>query len=261
MDSGDVVKKVDGIPTKEPAFGLPAIWIPENKQEEAKFAGYTVVDNAAIIATHLIEIIRSYADQLLGRQEVQNLLDNLAKTNPKVVEELVPSLLSLGAVQKVLQNLLREAVSIRDLLTIVETLADYAPVAKDPDVLTEYVRQKLARTIADPHIAKDGMLPVITLEQDVEDVLVNSIKHTEHGSYLSVEPNVATSIANSVSNQIEKVLTTGFQPVILCSPAIRRHFRRMVEQFAPSIMVLSHNELPNNIRFKALGKVGLGHAG
>ena len=261
MDSGDVVKKVDGIPTKEPAFGLPAIWIPENKQEEAKFAGYTVVDNAAIIATHLIEIIRSHADQLLGRQEVQNLLDNLAKTNPKVVEELVPSLLSLGAVQKVLQNLLREAVSIRDLLTIVETLADYAPVAKDPDVLTEYVRQKLARTIADPHIAKDGMLPVITLEQDVEDVLVNSIKHTEHGSYLSVEPNVATSIANSVSNQIEKVLTTGFQPVILCSPAIRRHFRRMVEQFAPSIMVLSHNELPNNIRFKALGKVGLGHAG
>ena len=261
MDSGDVVKKVDGIPTKEPAFGLPAIWIPENKQEEAKFAGYTVVDNAAIIATHLIEIIRSHADQLLGRQEVQNLLDNLAKTNPKVVEELVPSLLSLGAVQKVLQNLLREAVSIRDLLTIVETLADYAPVAKDPDVLTEYVRQKLARAIADPHIAKDGMLPVITLEQDVEDVLVNSIKHTEHGSYLSVEPNVATSIANSVSNQIEKVLTTGFQPVILCSPAIRRHFRRMVEQFAPSIMVLSHNELPNNIRFKALGKVGLGHAG
>ena len=261
MDSGDVVKKVDGIPTKEPAFGLPAIWIPENKQEEAKFAGYTVVDNAAIIATHLIEIIRSHADQLLGRQEVQNLLDNLAKTNPTVVEELVPSLLSLGAVQKVLQNLLREAVSIRDLLTIVETLADYAPVAKDPDVLTEYVRQKLARAIADPHIAKDGMLPVITLEQDVEDVLVNSIKHTEHGSYLSVEPNVATSIANSVSNQIEKVLTTGFQPVILCSPAIRRHFRRMVEQFAPSIMVLSHNELPNNIRFKALGKVGLGHAG
>ncbi len=261
MDSGDVVKKVDGIPTKEPAFGLPAIWIPENKQEEAKFAGYTVVDNAAIIATHLTEIIRSHADQLLGRQEVQNLLDNLAKTNPKVVEELTPSLLSLGGIQKVLQNLLREDISIRDMLTIVETLADYAPVAKDPDVLTEYVRQKLARAIVDPHIAKDGMLPVITLEQDVEEVLLNSIKHTEHGSYLSVEPNVATSIANSVSKEIEKVMTTGFQPAVLCSPALRRHFRRMVEQFAPSIMVLSHNELPNNIRFKALGKVGLGHAG
>jgi len=261
MDSGDVAKKVDGIPTKEPAFGLPAIWIPENKQEEAKFAGYTVVDNAAIIATHLTEIIRSHADQLLGRQEVQNLLDNLAKTNPKVVEELAPSLLSLGGIQKVLQNLLREDVSIRDMLTIVETLADYAPVTKDPDVLTEYVRQKLARAIVDRHIAKDGMLPVITLEQDVEDVLVNSIKHTEHGSYLSVEPNAATSIANSVSKEIEKVMTTGSQPALLCSPALRRHFRRMVEQFAPSITVLSHNELPNNIRFKALGKVGLGHAG
>jgi len=257
MDPGDVVKKIDGIPTREPAFDLPAIWIPENKQEEAKFAGYTVVDNAAIIATHLTEIIRSHADQLLGRQEVQNLLDNLAKTNPKAVEELTPSLLSVGGVQKVLQNLLREDVSIRDMLTIVETLADYAPVTKDPDVLTEYVRQKLARAIVDPLIAKDGTLPVITLEQNVEDVLLNSIKQTDHGSYLSVEPNVATSIANSVSRQMEKVMTTGSQPVLLCSSALRRHFRRMVEQFAPSTTVLSHNELPNKIRFKSLGKVNI----
>ncbi len=261
MDPGDVVKQLDGIPTKEPAFNLPAIWIPENKEEEAKFAGYTVVDNATIMATHLTEIIRGHADQLLGRQEVQNLLDNLAKTYPKAVEELTPSLLSLGGIQKVLQNLLREGVSIRDMLTIVETLADYAPVTKDPDLLTEYVRQKLARAIVNPHIAEDGMLPVITLEQDIEDVLLNSIKHTEHGSYLSVEPNVATSIANSVSKQLEKVMTAGSQPVLLCSPALRRHFRRMVEQFAPSIMVLSHNELPNNIRFKSLGKVNLAHAG
>ncbi|MCK4388861.1 MAG: flagellar biosynthesis protein FlhA [Desulfobacterales bacterium] len=257
MDPGDVAKKLDGIPTREPAFDLPAIWIPENKQEEAKFAGYTVVENTAIMATHLTETIRSYADQLLGRQEVQNLLDNLAKTYPKAVEELTPSLLSLGGIQKVLQNLLREGVSIRDMLTIVETLADFAPVTKDPDVLTEYVRQKLARAIVNSHIAKDGMLPVITVEQDVEDVLLNSIKHTEHGSYLSVEPNVATSIANSVSKQIENVMTTDFQPVLLCSPAIRRHFRKMVEQFAPSIMVFSHSELPNNIRFKSLGKVNL----
>ena len=261
MDPGDAVKKIDGIPTREPAFDLPAIWIPENKQEEAKFAGYTVVDNAAIIATHLTEIIRSHADQLLGRQEVQNLLDNLAKTNPKAVEELTPSLLSVGGVQKVLQNLLREDVSIRDMLTIVETLADYAPVTKDPDVLTEYVRQKLARAIVDHLIAKDGTLPVITLEQDVEDVLLNSIKHTDHGSYLSVEPNVATSIANSVSKQMEKVMTTSSQPVLLCSSALRRHFRRMVEQFAPSTTVLSHNELPNKIRFKSLGKVNIQDCG
>jgi len=261
MDPGDVVKKIDGIPTTEPAFHLPAIWIPENKEEEAKFAGYTVVDNAAIVATHLTEIIRNHADQLLGRQEVQNLLEHLAKTHPKSVEELTPSLLSLGGIQKVLQNLLREGVSIRDMLTIVETLADHAPVTKDPDVLTEYVRQRLARAIVNPHIAEDGMLPVITLDQDIEEVLLSSIKHTEHGSYLSVEPNVATSIANSVSKQIEKIMTTGFQPILLCSPALRRHFRRMVEQFAPSIMVLSHNELPNNIRFKSLGQVNLDHAG
>ncbi|MBW1739616.1 MAG: flagellar biosynthesis protein FlhA [Deltaproteobacteria bacterium] len=261
MDPGDVVKKVDGIPTKEPAFGLSAIWIPESKREEAKFAGYTVVDSAAIVATHLTEIIRGHSDQLLGRQEVQNLLDNLAKTHPKAVEELTPSLLSLGGIQKVLQNLLREGVSIRDMLTIVETLADYAPVTKDPDVLTEYVRQKLARAIILPHIGEDSVLPVITLEQDVEDVLLNSVKHTEHGSYLSVEPKVATSIANSVSKQIEKIMTMDLQPILLCSPALRRHLRRMVEQFAPSLMVLSHTELPNNIRFKSLGKVGLGYAG
>ena len=261
MDPGDVVKQIDGIPTTEPAFQLPAIWIPKNKKEEAKYAGYTVVDNAAIVATHLTEVIRNHADQLLGRQEVQSLLEHLAKTHPKSVEELTPSLLSLGGIQKVLQNLLREGVSIRDMLTIVETLADYAPVTKDPDVLTEYVRQKLARAIVNPHISEDGMLPVITLDQDIEEVLLSSIKHTEHGSYLSVEPNVATSIANSVSKQIDKIMTTGFQTILLCSPALRRHFRRMVEQFAPSIMVLSHNELPNNIRFKALGKVNLGHAG
>ncbi|NVL89376.1 MAG: flagellar biosynthesis protein FlhA [Desulfobacterales bacterium] len=257
MDPGDVTDKIDGVPTREPAFDLSAVWIPKNRQEEAKFAGYTVVDNAAITATHLTEIIRSNADQLLGRQEVQNLLDNLAKTNPKAVEELVPSLLSLGAIQKVLQNLLREGVSIRDMLTIVETLADYAPVTKDPDVLTEYVRQRLARAIVAPYIAEDGTLPVLTLEQGVEDILVNSIKHTEHGSYLSVEPNMATSIADSASKEIEKVVATGFQPVLLCSPALRRHFRRMVEQFAPSIMVFSHSELPGNIRFKSLGKVSL----
>ena len=261
MDPGDATSKLDGIPSREPAFDLPAIWIPESKQEEAKFAGYTVVDNAAIVATHLTEIIRSHSDQLLGRQEVQSLLDNLARTNPKVVEELVPSLLSLGAIQKVLQNLLGERVSIRDMLTIVETLADYAPVTKDPDVLTEYVRQKLARAIVHPYVGDDGMLPVITLDKEVEEVLVNSIKQTEHGSYLSVEPNLATSIANAVSKQIEKVVNTGFQPVLLCSPALRRHFRRMVEQFAPSIVVFSHSELPGNIRFQSVGEVGLGNAG
>ncbi len=261
MDPGDAVQKIDGIATKEPAFGLPAVWIPEKRQDEAKFAGYTVVDNTAIIATHLTELIRHHADELLGRQEVQNLLDNLARTHPKVVEELTPALLSLGAIQKVLQNLLREGVSIRDILTIVETLADYSPVTKDPDLLTEYVRQRLARSIVSDHIQEDGVLNVVTLEQDVEDVLVNSVKNTEHGSYLSVDPKVASSIADSVSKETEKVMAKGFQPIVLCSPQIRRHFRRMVEQFAPSLIVLSHSELSNNIRFKSMGRIQLGHAG
>ncbi|NVM21145.1 MAG: FHIPEP family type III secretion protein, partial [Desulfobacterales bacterium] len=259
MDAGGAVQKIDGIATKEPAFDLPAVWIPESRRDEAKFAGYTVVDNTAIIATHLTEVIRRHADELLGRQEVQNLLDNLAKTHPKAVEELTPSMLSLGGIQKVLQNLLKEGVSIRDMLTIVETLADYAPVSKDPDLLTEYVRQRLARAIVSHYMPEDGVLPVITLEQDVEDALANSIQHTEHGSYLSVDPKVANSIINSVSGEMERLMAKGSQPVVLCSPVLRRHFRRMVEQFVPSLVVLSHSELANNIRFKSLAKVQLGH--
>ena len=261
MDPGDAIQKIDGIQTEEPAFGLKAVWIPEKQQDEAKFAGYTVVDNTAIVATHLSEVIRRHAHELLGRQEVQNLLDNLAKTHPKVVEELTPALLPLGIVQKVLQNLLREGVSIRDMLTIVEGLADYAPLTKDPDLLTEYVRQKLARAIVNQHVPDNGVLSVLTLEQDVEDVLLKSVQHTEHGSYLSVDPKVASSIMNSVNKETERVMAKGVQPVILCSPQLRRHFRRMVERFAPSLMVLSHSELSDNVQFKSLGKVGLEHAG
>ena len=261
MDPGDAVQKVDGVPCREPAFDLPAVWIPEKKQEEAKYAGYTVVDNTAIIATHLTEVIRRHADELLGRQEVQNLLDNLSRTNPKAVEELTPALLPLGVIQKVLQNLLREGVSIRDLLTIVEALADYATVTKDPDVLTEYVRQRLARAIVTDHIPEDGVLNVLTLEQDVEEALMNSVQHTEHGSYLSVDPNLADTIMTSVNKETERAVAKGYEPIIVCSPQLRRHFRRMVEQFAPSLMVLSHSELLNNAKFKSLGKVRLQYGG
>ncbi len=260
MDPGEVVQKVDGISTKEPAFDLPALWIPEKKRDEAKYAGYTVVDSTAIVATHLTELIRRHAYELLGRQEVQNLLDNLARTHPKAVEELTPALLSLGMIQKVLQSLLKEGVSIRNLLTIVETLADYAPATKDSDLLTEYVRQKLARAIVSPHIREDGMLNVLTLDQNVEDVLLRSVQHTEHGSYLSVDPKVAGSIMESVNKETEKVMAKGLHPIILCSPQLRRHFRRMIEQFAPSLMVLSHSELLNNIQFRSLGKVRLNYA-
>ena len=261
MDPGDITSKLEGIETKEPAFDLPAIWIPSNQREEAKFAGYTVVDNSSVMATHITSIIRMHADELLGRQDVQHLLDNLKKSYPKVIEDLDPQVLPLGIIQKVLQNLVKESVSIRNLLTIIETLIDYAGMTRDPELLTEYVRQKLARSIVTPHLSDDGTLPVITIAQDVEEVLLNSIQHTEHGSYLSVDPTVANAIMESIGRETENIMAMGFQPIVLCSPTLRRHFRKMVEQFAPSLMVFSQAELLNNMRFKSLGKVRLKYEG
>jgi len=261
MDPGDATRKIEGIETKEPAFNIPACWIPETRKEEAKLSGYTVVDDATIMATHLTEVLRKHASELLGRQEVQNLLDNLSKSYPKAVEELVPNLLSLGGVQKVLQNLLEERISIRDLLTIVETLADCAPLTKDPDLLTEYVRNKMSRSIISPHIGEDGYLKLITMSQDVEDILLKGIQKTEHGSYLSVDPNIADTIISSIKKEAEKAMSKNIQPILLTTPVIRRHLRKMLEYFVPSLMVLSQSELLNDIGFKAIGKVKLSHAG
>ena len=261
MDPGDVARKIEGIETMEPAFHLPAIWIPETKKEDAKLSGYTVVDNVTIMATHLTEAIRNHAPELLGRQEVQNLLDNLSKSYPKAVEELVPNLLTLGTVQKVLQNLLQERVSIRDMLTIVESLADYAPLTKDPDLLTEYVRNRLSRSIISPYIGEDGVLKLITLAQEVEDILQKGIQKTEHGVYLSVDPKVAKPIINSIKGEAEKAMAQNIQPILLASPVIRRHLKKMVENFVPSIIVLSQNELLNDMSFRSIGEVHVSYAG
>jgi len=261
MDPGDAVRKIEGIETSEPAFNLPAVWIADNKKEEAKLAGYTVVDNVTVMATHLTEVLRNHASDLLGRQEVQNLLDNLSKSCPKAVEELLPNLLSLGIIQKVLQNLIQERISIRDLLTIVETLADCAPATKDPELLTEYVRHKLSRSIVSPYIGEDGMLKLITMAQDVEDVLLNGIQKTEHGSYLSIDPKVANTIITSIKEEAEKAMAKNIQPILLTTPAIRRHLKKMVEYFVPSLMVLSQSELISDIGFKSIGKVSLNYAG
>ncbi len=257
MDPGDILQKIEGIPTTEPAFNLPALWIPPEREEDAKFAGYTVVDNSTVIATHLTEIIRSNSADLLGRQEVQHLLDNLAKTSPKVVEELVPGILPLGIVQKVLQNLLRERISIRNLLNIVETLADYGPMSKDPDLLTEYVRQKLARSIVGVVTQPDGTLPVIGLASELEEAVSNNIQQTEHGSFLSIEPRIAERIIDAVRQEVEKQMAVNLQPVFLCSPGIRRHFRKLLEQYFPSVMVISHAEISPNVSIKAVGRVSL----
>lgn len=257
MDPGGTAQPMEGVPTTEPAFHLPALWIPQDKEDEAKFAGYTVVDNSTVIATHLTEIIRNNAYDLLGRQEVQHLLDNLAKTSPKAVEELVPNLLSIGVVQKVLQNLLRERISIRNLLTIVETLADYAPMGKDPDLLTEYVRQKIARGMLASFYGENKTLQVITLDQAVEDLLGKNIKHTEHGSYLALDPKIAEKIIASASTAVEKQLASDVQPVIMCSPGLRRHFRKLIEHALPSVFVISHAEIVDDINLQAGGKVRL----
>ncbi|MBF0102749.1 MAG: flagellar biosynthesis protein FlhA [Desulfobacterales bacterium] len=261
MDPGDVGQKIDGIPTTEPAFNLPALWIPYEREEDAKFSGYTVVDNSTIIATHLTEIIKNNADQLLGRQEVQHLLDNIAKTSPKPVEELVPNLLSLGSVQKVLQNLLRERISIRDMLTIVETLADYAAMSKDPDLLTEYVRQKLARSILAPYVQPNRSLQVITLDRKLEELLQKSIQHTDHGSYLAIEPNLAENILVAIREQLGKVMAINIQPILLCSPVLRRHLRKLIESTSPTTLVISHAEILHNLNIQSVGKVALKYGG
>ena len=260
MDPGDATRKIDGIETVEPSFNLPAIWIPDATKDEAKLSGYTVVDNVTVMATHLTEVLKNHVAELLGRQEVQNLLDNLAKYYPKAVEELVPSILSLGTVQKVLQNLLREQVAIKDMLTIVETLSDYGTVSKDPEFLTEYVRHKLSRSIISPYLENGNVLKLINLSQETEDLLQKNIQKTDHGSYLTVDPKIADALINSIKLETEKAMAKNIQPILLTSPTLRRHLRKMVEYFVPALIVLSHSELLSDIRIQSIGEVGFNYA-
>lgn len=258
LSSSEMKNDLEGIPTKEPVFGMPALWISEKKKDDAVFKGYTVVDIPTIMATHLSEVIRSHADELLSRQDVQKLLDRLSQQFPKAVEELTPNLLPLGVIQKVLQNLLKERVPIRDLLTIVEALADYAPITKNPDILTEYVRQRLARSIVKQYETPDGILPVIALDQGVEDILREKVQKEEYGIALSLEPNLVHKIIVSLNQVLERCLHLNYQPVLLCSPVIRRHLRRLLERFFPNLVVLSHSELIPQIKIQSLGTVSLG---
>jgi flagellar biosynthesis protein FlhA len=255
MDPGDAKKQIEGVPTQEPAFNLPAVWIPAARKEEAQFAGYSVVDLSTVIATHLTEVIKSHANELLGRQEVQRLLDNLAKSSPKTVEELNGAL-PLGRTQKVLQYLLKERVSIRDMLTICETLADYAPLTKEPEMLVEYVRQKLARGILKAILGSGAVdMHVLTLDPVVEDVITAGIQKTEHGSYLSVDPDKVQAILASLQVEMEKFGPLTQPPAVLCSPVVRRHFRHLVERFVPTLVVLSHNELVTDLNIHSVGVI------
>ena len=256
MKTGDVEEEIAGIDTIEPAFGLPALWINAEEQERAQLAGYTVVDLPTVLSTHLIEIIKSYAPEFLGRQETQRLVDNFAKNEPKVVEELIPNILPLGTVQKVMQNLLRERVSIRDLHTVMETLADMGPVTKDPDLLTEYTRQNMARTITRQYQTQDGTLPLISLSQDLEDQLAGSLQTTPQGTYLGIDPEAAQSIIQNIEGEMERFSVSNYQPILLCSPLIRPHVKRLTERFMPNLVVLSHNEISTDVRIESLGVVG-----
>jgi len=257
MDSGTTKREIEGIPTTEPAFGLPAKWIAEDKKDEAQVAGYTVVDPSTVIATHLTEVLRSHADELLGRQDTQKLLDNLAKTQPKVVEELTPGTLPLGTVQKVLQKLLKERVSIRDMLTICETLADHGTTIKDPDILTELVRQQLSRSITRQYTDDDGSIHALTLATNLEDLIRESVQQGEHGSVLNMDPNTAQALISAIEKEAERVMNEGYQPLIICAPVIRRHLRRIMERFLPQIAVLSHAEISGRVNIETLGTITL----
>ncbi|NPA48420.1 MAG: flagellar biosynthesis protein FlhA [Thermodesulfobacteria bacterium] len=247
MDPGDAKKKIDGIPTTEPAFGLPALWIPEDKKEEAELAGYTVVDLSTVVITHLAEVIKNHADELLGRQEVQRLLDALAKHYPKAVEECL-NVANLGMVQKVLHNLVRERVSIRDLLTIVETIADYGQHIKDPDLLTEYVRQRLGRVIVKPYLAPDGKLHAAAIGEDIEEAVRRSLQRTDQGTFLNLDPKVGSRIVAACTQAAERLASMGYSPVFLSGPVSRRHLRRLIERSLPQAAVISQAEIPPQVQ-------------
>lgn len=254
MNPGTAEDEIDGIPTTEPAFGLPALWITESQRDRAEMLGYTVVDPPSVISTHMTEVIKRHAHELLSRQDVQTLLDNVKSNYPAIVEELVPKQLSLGEVQKVLCNLLHEGVSIRDLVTILEALSDYAPVTRDTDMLTEYVRQALGRAISKSFITPDNS-DVITLDPQLEQLILDSVQKTEVGSYLAIEPSVINKITQNLLKLVEKVAQLGKQPIVLASPMVRLYFKRLTEQSIPGLVVLSYNELDPSAKVRSIGMV------
>ena len=243
MNPGYVEEEITGIPTFEPSFHLPAIWITESQRERAESLGYTVVDPPSIIATHLTEVIRGHIAELLTRQDVQNLVNNLKESNPVLVDELIPKLLGLGEVQKVLQNLLQEGISIRDLLTIFETLADHAQTTRDTDVLTEYTRQALKRAISNKYFPNNETTSVITLDPKVEQEIMSSVKQTEQGAYLTLDPDKTKAIINSVENEIQKLESLGKNAIIITSPIVRMYFKKLTEDYFKDLIVVSYNEV------------------
>lgn len=247
--------EITGIDTLEPAFSLPARWIETADKDRAEMKGYTVVDPASVLATHLTAIIKSHAHELLGRQEIQNIVNFIKEQNSAVVDELIPDLMSLGDLQRVLANLLKEQVSIRDMITIMETLADYSKLTKDADVLTEYVRQALKRQISKQYSGDKQTMSVLTLDPGLEEKLRESIQHSEFGSYLALDPDIAQPMIDRLSRQYEELSQRGITPIVICAPILRLYFKRLIERFISNLVVLSYNEIDTNINVEVIGMV------
>ena len=254
MNPGYLEEEITGIPTFEPSFHLPAIWITESQRERAETLGYTVVDPPSIIATHLTEIIRRHIDELLTRQDVQNLIDNVKEANPTLIDELTKAL-GVGEIQKVLQNLLREDISIRDLVTIFESLADHATVTRDTDILTEYARQSLKRAISSKYFPANETTSVVTLDPEVEQDIMGSVKQTETGAYLSLDPEKSKSIIKSVEEEVDKMENMGKTPIVLTSPIVRMYFKKLTQDYFRDLIVVSYNEVDSNVELQSVGMV------
>lgn len=255
MNPGYVEEEITGIPTFEPSYHLPAIWITESQRERAESYGYTVVDPPSIIATHLTEIIKAHLDELLTRQAVQELINNITEQNQVLVGELIPKLLGIGEVQKVLQNLLREGIAIRDMVTILETLADYAATTRDTDVLTEYVRQALKRAISNKYFPGGETTSVVTLDPRAEQDIMNSVKQTEQGAYITLDPEKTQRLMQSVKDEAEKLENLGRNPIIVTSPIVRMYFKRLTKDYYPDLIVISYNEIESNVELQSVGMV------
>ena len=255
INPGNIADPVKGIPTKEPTYGIEAVWVKEANREEAIAKGYTVVDLATVMTTHLSDVIRRHSHELIGRQEVQDLLDTLKETHPKVIEELIPNQMSLGGVVKVLQNLLIEQVQVRDLLTIIEAMADWAPSVKQIDQLTEFVRQSLSRTITRQYIGPDDEMKVITLSHPLERELADAIQRSDHGEYLTIDPQIAQKIMQRTAELLERFGPLNLHPLVLCSAPIRPHLKKLADRFIPNLVVISYDEIEPNVRIQSLGMV------
>ncbi len=255
MNPGYVEEEISGIPTFEPSYHLPAIWITESQRERAESLGYTVVDPPSIIATHLMEIIRTHLDELMTRQDVQNLIDNVKDDNTTLISELVPKILSVGEIQKVLQNLLAEGISIRDLITIFETLADYASTTHDTDILTEYVRQNLKRAISNQYFNNNEPTSVVTLDPAAEQEIMNAVKQTEQGSYLALDPDYTQRLMTALKEEINKLEELGRTPIIITSPIVRMYFKKLTAEQFSNLHVLSYNEIDSDVELQSVGMV------